>query len=144
MKKHIEGEKHSIAELMEIIEELRDPKTGCAWDAEQTLQSYKKCLYDEAGEVFEAVDKDDADNLCEELGDVLMILLSFAQLSKEKGRFDFNDVIDGVTDKLIRRHPHVFGDYKRPETAEESLELWKMVKKQEKERKEKKNQEKKK
>lgn len=131
-KKHTEGTVHTMDELLEIIHELRDPDTGCSWDAAQTHETLKKCLKDECEEVFEAIDKKDDENLCEELGDVFLQVLLNAEIAKERGAFTFDDVICGLTDKLIRRHPHVFGDEPRPETPEEALVLWKKVKEKEK------------
>lgn len=129
---HIEGDKHSMNELLEIIHELRDPETGCAWDSVQTHETLKKCLSDECEEVFEAVDKNDDENLCEELGDVMLQVLLNAEIASERGAFTFEDVINGLSDKLIRRHPHVFGDEPRPDNEEEALALWKKVKEKEK------------
>lgn len=123
---------HDLQELLEIIEVLRSPE-GCSWDREQTHESLKKCLSDETEEVLQAIDHQDDENLCEELGDVLLQVLLHAQIAKERGAFGFQDVVQMLSEKLIRRHPHVFGDVKRPETPEESLELWREVKKKEKE-----------
>lgn len=134
-KKYYEGEKHTFDELLEIIHCLRDPKEGCSWDSVQTHETLKKCLKDECEEVFEAVDNKDDENLCEELGDVMLQVLLNAEIAKERGAFSMDDVIDGLTDKLIRRHPHVFGDVKRPENPDEALKLWQDVKKKEKEMK---------
>ena len=104
---------------------------GCSWDRKQTFESLKPCILDEAREVAEAVDKQDMDNLCEELGDVLFNVLIYSQIAEEKGCFELKDVVDGVCEKMIRRHPHVFGEQKRL-SAEESLDLWNTIKKQEK------------
>lgn len=131
-KKYIEGEKHSIEELLEIIHILRDPEIGCSWDSAQTHESLMKCLRDECEEVVEAVDNKDDENLCEELGDVFLQVLLNAEIASERSAFTFDDVICGLTDKLIRRHPHVFSDVERPKTPEEALILWKKVKEQEK------------
>lgn len=131
-KKYIEGSKHSMEELLEIIHVLRDPNEGCSWDSAQTHETLKKCLQDECEEVFEAIDKNDDENLCEELGDVMLQVLLNAEIASERGAFTFDDVIQGLADKLIRRHPHVFGDEKRPDTPEEALVLWKKVKEKEK------------
>lgn len=133
-KTYIEKEPHDIGELLEIVEVLRSPE-GCPWDGEQTHVSLKKCLTDETEEVLQAIDNGDDDNLCEELGDILLQVLLHCEIAKERGAFSFSDVVQGLADKMIRRHPHVFGDVKRPETPEEALSLWKEVKKIEKERK---------
>lgn len=134
-KKFIEGNPHSMDELLEIIHILRDPDEGCSWDSVQTHETLKKCLKDECEEVFEAVDKNDDENLCEELGDVMLQVLLNAEIAAERGAFTMDDVIQGLADKLIRRHPHVFGDEKRPDNPEDALALWKKVKEMEKSKK---------
>ena len=136
MKEHngkvfIEGKTHDLNELLEIIEVLRS-ENGCEWDRAQTHQTLKKCLVDESQEVLSAIDNADDENLCEELGDLLLQVLMNAEIAKERGAFDFNKVVQGLCDKLIRRHPHVFGDEDRPSTPEESLKLWRKVKQKEK------------
>lgn len=121
---------HTFGELTEIMAKLRSDQ-GCPWDRAQSHESLKKCLADEVQEVFDAVDKNDMENLCEELGDVLMLLMLNGQIARENGAFSMDDVIDGVCRKLIRHHPHVFGDAKAS-SPEESLSLWKAIKEQEK------------
>ncbi len=133
-KTYVEGQKHDMAEFLEIIEILRSPE-GCSWDREQTHETLKKCMMDEANEVLVAVDNQDDENLCEELGDLLLQVVINAEIAKERGAFTFEDVVQGIVDKLIRRHPHVFGDVERPDTPEEALALWKQVKQIERERK---------
>ncbi len=133
-KVFIEGKSHDINELLEIVEVLRSP-CGCEWDRAQTHQTLKKCLIDESQEVLSAIDNKDDKNLCEELGDLLLQVLMNAEIAKERGAFDFSKVVQGLSDKLIRRHPHVFSDEERPSTPEESLKLWKKVKQIEKETK---------
>ena len=117
-------------EFVETIAALRAPG-GCPWDMEQTHESLKPCLLDEAQEVLEAIDAKDDENLCEELGDVLLQVVMHAQIAAEEGRFTIEDVIRGVNDKMIRRHPHVFGDVK-VDSLEDQLKLWEEIKKQEK------------
>ncbi len=126
-KEYIESEKHDIGELIEIVHILRSPD-GCEWDRAQDFESMKKCLKDETEEVFDAVDKKDYKNLQEELGDVLLQVIMNSEIAKEQGLFDINDVVQALCEKLIRRHPHVFGDVAKPTTPEESLKIWKMVK----------------
>lgn len=123
---------HNMEELLDIITILRSPD-GCSWDREQTHESLKKCLTDETQELLEAIDGRDDVNLCEELGDILLQVLLHCEIAKERGAFTFADVVQALAEKLIRRHPHVFGEIKRPETPEEALELWKQVKKMERE-----------
>ena len=136
-KTYKENCEHTFGELLEVVEILRCP-SGCEWDRSQTFESMKECLQNESQEVLDAIDNKDYGNLCEELGDVLLQVLLNAQIAKEHGLFNFNDVVQVLTEKLIRRHPHVFGDVPRPSTPEESLALWKMVKAKEKELKNKK------
>ena len=126
-----ENKPHNMEELLEIITVLRSPE-GCEWDRAQTHDSLKECLTDETKEVFQAIDNRDDANLCEELGDILLQVLLHCEIAKERGAFSFEDVVQVLADKMIRRHPHVFGDRKRPETPQESLELWKSVKEKEK------------
>ena len=125
-------EKYTYEQLLEIIAELRSDH-GCPWDRAQTHESMFKCLRDECEETIEAIENKDDENLCEELGDVLLQVLLHAQIAKEEGRFDMSDIIDGLAKKMVRRHPHVFGDAKAS-TSEESLNLWAEIKKQEKEK----------
>lgn len=131
-KKYIEGTHHDMNELLEIVHCLRDKETGCSWDSAQTHESLKKCLKDESEEVFEAIDNKDDENLCEELGDVLLQVLLNTEIASERNAFTFDDVICGLSDKLIRRHPHVFADEPRPDNPEDALALWKKVKEKEK------------
>lgn len=133
-KVYIEKEKHNIEELVEIVNVLRSP-VGCEWDRAQDFDSMKECLTNESNEVLQAIDNKDYNNLKEELGDVLLQVVMNAQVASEQGLFDFNDVVQVVCEKLIRRHPHVFGDEPRPTTPEENLALWRKVKQIEKERK---------
>ena len=121
---------YTFNDLVNIIAELRSDH-GCPWDREQTYESLKKCLADEAQEVYDAVDNHDMENLCEELGDVLLQVMLNSQIAREEGVFTRDDVIDGLCKKMIRRHPHVFGDAKVNST-QEGLALWNEIKEQEK------------
>lgn len=107
-------------------------ENGCPWDRRQTHESLKECLTEEAGEVLAAIDNQDDENLCEELGDLLLQVVMHAQIAAEENRFTIEDVVRGVNEKMIRRHPHVFGDEK-VESVEEGLNLWEQIKRQEKE-----------
>ena len=120
-------------EFVATIAALRS-ENGCPWDRKQTHESLKECLVEETGEVLEAIDKKDDANLCEELGYVLLQVVMHAQIAAEEGRFTIEDVINGVNEKMIRRHPHVFGDIK-VSSVEEGLDLWEQIKQQEKEAK---------
>ena len=118
--------KYSIDDLVEIIRLLRTPE-GCPWDREQTHESIKKNFIEETYEVIEAINKQNPTMLREELGDVLMQILLHAQMETESGSFNFDDVVDEVAQKLIIRHPHVFGD-EHCESAQEVLQTWDRVK----------------
>ncbi|MFN2748240.1 nucleoside triphosphate pyrophosphohydrolase [Bacillus sp. z60-18] len=113
-----------------VIRELRGPN-GCPWDQKQTHQSLKKYLIEECYEVLEAIDEDDPDHLVEELGDVLLQILLHAQIGEDEGFFAIDDVIRGVTEKMIRRHPHVFGDVAVRDEAD-VIANWEEIKKREK------------
>lgn len=126
-------QKYDFADLVNIIARLREPD-GCPWDRKQTHESLKKCLLEESQEVIEAIDSKDDDNFCEELGDLLLQVVMHAQIAAEEGRFTMDDVVQGISEKMIRRHPHVFGDAK-VSSVEEGLALWDSIKKQEKENK---------
>ena len=129
-------EKYTYEQLLEIIAELRSDH-GCPWDRAQTHESMIKCLRDECEEVVEAIEKKDDENLCEELGDVLLQVLMHAQIASEEGRFTMEEVVDGLAKKMVRRHPHVFGDAPAAMTPEEGLATWKAMKEKEKKEKEK-------
>ena len=133
-KEYIEKNKHDVNELIEIVQILRSPD-GCEWDRAQNFSTMKKCLKDETDEVLSAIDNQDYKNLQEELGDVLLQVVMNSQIAEEEGLFNFSDVVQTLCEKLIRRHPHVFGDIEKPKTPEESLKLWKMVKEIEKQNK---------
>ena len=132
-KIYTEKAKHDLNELIEIVAILRS-ENGCEWDKAQTFESMKKCLSDETEEVLQAIDNKDYKNLKEELGDVLLQVIMNAEIAKEQGLFTIEDVVQTLSEKLIRRHPHVFGDEPRPTTPEESLKLWRKVKEIEKNR----------
>ncbi|MCJ7752846.1 MAG: MazG family protein, partial [Armatimonadetes bacterium] len=115
-----------FSELVAIMARLRSP-SGCPWDREQDHRSLRPCLLEETYEVFEAIDRDDPDALCQELGDVLLQVIFHAQLAEEAGRFDIGEVVQGLRDKLVARHPLVFGD-SSAETPEEVLHQWDSLK----------------
>ena len=118
--------KYTYEDLLNVIARLRGPD-GCPWDKQQTHESLRKCMIEEAYETVEAINLKDDDNLKEELGDVLLQVVMHARIAGEAGRFDMTDVVDGVTRKMIRRHPHVFGSAKA-QSAGDVLELWDSVK----------------
>ncbi len=108
-----DGPPGEISTLLAIMAKLRDPETGCPWDVEQDFASIAPYTIEEAYEVADAIQRDDRDDLCDELGDLLLQVVFHAQMAKEEGSFDFDDVVAAVTAKMIRRHPHVFGDIDR-------------------------------
>ena len=130
MKRELK-EHYSFEELRDIVAELRGPE-GCPWDRAQTYESLKKCTADETQEVLDAVDHHDMENLKEELGDLLLQVIFYAQIAADEGHFTLDEVMNGLGRKLVRRHPHVFGDEKA-ENAEEALDLWYKIKAMEKE-----------
>ena len=99
-----------ISRLIEIMAALRDPVSGCPWDIDQNFTSIAPYTIEEAYEVADAIDRRDMDDLCEELGDLLLQVVYHARMAEEEGAFSFGDVVEAVTTKMIRRHPHVFGD----------------------------------
>ena len=124
---------YTFEDLKQIMKTLR-AEDGCPWDRAQDHDTLKKHLVEECAEVLEAIDAHDTENLCEELGDVLYQVMIQSQIASEQGLFTVEDVIDGLCEKMIRRHPHVFGDAVA-DTPEESLDLWNEIKKQEKAKK---------
>lgn len=123
-----------IQELADIIKKLRS-EDGCPWDREQTHKSLRPCIMEEAAELLAAIriyeKTGDAENMQEELGDILLQVLLHSQIASEAGLFDLQDVIDGISEKMIRRHPHVFGDV-TAETSTKVLQNWEEIKKKEK------------
>lgn len=122
-----------IAALLETVAALRDPETGCPWDIEQDHQSITDCLIDECCELLQTIDRGDMEHMEEELGDVLLQVVMHAQIAKENGHFDFNSVCHEINAKLVRRHPHVFGEGKVKD-SEALLEQWEAIKLAEKKR----------
>jgi len=121
---------NSIVELRKIVARLRAPG-GCPWDREQTHASLKSGLIEEAYEVIEAIDHNDDEHLCEELGDFLLQVVLHCQIASEENRFDLDKVADLVAEKLVRRHPHVFGDVKAAD-SDAVLKNWDQIKREEK------------
>lgn len=123
----------SFGRLHEIVSILRSPG-GCPWDREQTHESIRKNLIEETYEVLETIDDDDPDHMCEELGDLLLQIMLHSQMEEETGTFTVYDVIQELNEKLIYRHPHVFGNLSA-EDAEAALNNWEAMKAEEKKRK---------
>lgn len=109
------------------MDKLRQPETGCPWDVEQTFETIAPYTIEEAYEVEEAIRNKDMPSLCDELGDLLFQAVFHAQMAKEAGHFDFSDVVQGVSEKMVRRHPHVFGD-KSIEDADAQTSAWEQQK----------------
>jgi tetrapyrrole methylase family protein/MazG family protein len=109
-------------ELVNIVARLRSPE-GCPWDREQTRETLKPYLVEEFHELIDSLDDDDQEGIKEELGDLLFQIVLQCQLSREEGTFDIHDVIDGICRKMVRRHPHVFGEHKM-DTAADVAEWW--------------------
>lgn len=122
-----------ISRLIEIMEALRTPETGCPWDIVQTFETIKPYTIEEAYEVADAIERNDMDDLCEELGDLLLQVVFHARIAEEMGEFSFGDVVHAVTSKMIRRHPHVFAvsDASTPETVKLQWDTIKTVEKRE-------------
>ena len=120
-----------IDRLLAIMAALRTPKTGCPWELEQNFATIAPYTIEEAYEVADAIERDNLDDLKEELGDVLLQVVFHARMAQEQGAFDFGNVVETLTQKLIRRHPHVFGD-EHGNTAEAVKGLWDRIKAEEK------------
>jgi ATP diphosphatase len=120
-----------IARLLEIMRALRTPVTGCAWDLEQTFATIAPYTIEEAYEVADAIQRGDLADLREELGDLLLQVVFHARIAEEAGAFAFGHVVEAITRKMIRRHPHVFGE-RRDWTPDEVKASWKRIKAQEK------------
>ena len=116
-----------IVELLNLMERLRDPDQGCTWDKKQTWQTILPHTIEEVYEVADAVDRNDAAALRDELGDLLFQIVFMAQIAKEQNLFDFNDVVQGVTQKMTRRHPHVFGEVTY-QNEREQKQAWESIK----------------
>ncbi|MFZ7142937.1 nucleoside triphosphate pyrophosphohydrolase [Avibacterium avium] len=122
--------KHNIQDFLQLIAQLRNPNGGCPWDLEQTYQSMIPCLLEESYEVVEAIEQQNTANLREELGDLLLQVVFFSQLATEDKLFTFDDVVNEVAEKILRRHPHVFGEEKA-HNEQEALSHWNKIKAEE-------------
>lgn len=117
----------TVDDLLRVMVALRDRTTGCPWDVEQTLSTIIPYTIEEAYEVADAVDRGASDDLCDELGDLLLQVVFLSRIAEESGDFDFGDVTEAICDKMIRRHPHVFGDQKVADAQEQTL-AWEALK----------------
>jgi tetrapyrrole methylase family protein/MazG family protein/ATP diphosphatase len=123
-------DKRPIDRLLEVMARLRDPERGCPWDVEQTFATIAPYTVEEAYEVADAIERGDLRDLKEELGDLLFQVVFHSRMAEEDGAFAFDDVVEAVTTKLVRRHPHVFADA-GARTAEEQTVAWEEIKAQE-------------
>lgn len=121
----------SFDRLVEIVDRLRDPQNGCPWDLKQTPESLVPNFIEELYECVEAIDHGDFDHLREELGDLLLHIVMQVRIAREHDRFDFVQVLEGICDKLVRRHPHIFGDGATLTDAGEVKMNWERLKKKE-------------
>lgn len=128
--------KSQFEKLKDVIADLRHPETGCPWDLKQTHESLLKYLLEESYEFIEAVEHNDPKKMEEEIGDVLLQVLLHSQMASEKGWFDIESVSARLSEKLIRRHPHVFENKDSSISAEQVLINWEIIKKEEKKREE--------
>jgi ATP diphosphatase len=103
-------EQYSVNDLLDIMRTLRDPQSGCPWDIKQTFESIAPYTIEEAYEVSDAINRENMHDLCDELGDLLLQVVYHAEMAKEDNEFSFKDVVNAICHKMIRRHPHVFGD----------------------------------
>ena len=117
-----------VARLREIMRRLRDPETGCPWDIVQTFDTIAPYTIEEAYEVADAIARGDTDDLRDELGDLLLQVVYHARMAEEAGAFGFDDVARAICDKMVRRHPHVFGDESRDKTPERQTADWERIK----------------
>jgi MazG family protein len=125
------GEKgHGIDALLRVMARLRDPETGCPWDAEQSFATIAPYTIEEAYEVADAIARDDMAALKDELGDLLLQIVYHSDMASEQGRFAFGDVVEAITEKMIRRHPHVFAEFGLRETFR-NTPMWERIKAEE-------------
>jgi ATP diphosphatase len=126
---------NSIEKLLTLMEKLRTPKTGCPWDLKQTNASIAAYTLEETHETLDAIERDDMNNLKEELGDLLFHIVFHSRIAQERGEFDFDQVVEGIVAKMTYRHPHVFDQNHQANTDEETLkQQWQELKEKEKEK----------
>jgi len=135
---------YSLSDLLYLMTRLREPETGCPWDMAQSYKTIAPSTIEEAYEVVDAIESEDYGQLREELGDFLFQVIFYSELAREEGRFEFSDIVDGLTGKLIRRHPHVFpdGDLNKTFSGERSADdeqkikaQWEAIKREERNQK---------
>ena len=124
----IKNPKGGMPRLIEIMRALRDPDAGCPWDIEQTFETIAPYTIEEAYEVADAIERENWSELRGELGDLLLQSVYHTQMAAEAGLFDFNDVANDISDKMVARHPHVFGDESREKSADQQTQDWEKIK----------------
>ncbi|MBL4692419.1 MAG: nucleoside triphosphate pyrophosphohydrolase [Magnetovibrio sp.] len=120
-----------LSGLLELMAKLRSPEGGCPWDIEQTFASIAPHTIEEAYEVADAIDQGEMTAIKDELGDLLFQVVFYAQMAKEQGDFDFFDIVEGITEKMVRRHPHIFADQTGINSADDQIANWESLKEQE-------------
>lgn len=139
MAKDLIKTRYTLDDLIAIMAQLRNPQGGCPWDLKQDFKSISPYTIEEAYEVVDAIDRGDKNDLCEELGDLLFQVVYHAQMASEEEAFVFDDVVQAISEKLVRRHPHVFGDDDLKSDVEIKV-MWDRIKRQEKSAKERSEQ----
>lgn len=119
---------NSLEELLSTFKKLRNPDTGCPWDREQDFKSIASCAIEEAYEVADAIERENWEDLKNELGDLLLQTVYHTQIAEEENLFNFNDVINQISEKMIQRHPHVFGEENRNKSASQQIKDWESIK----------------
>lgn len=127
---YMTGYKDKIERLVNIVRHLRSPE-GCPWDRKQDHITLKPMLIEESAELLDAIDANDTENIKEELGDILMHIVFHSTIAEESGKFTFSDVINDISEKMERRHPHIFGGKDKMGNADEVIELWQEIKAEE-------------
>ncbi|WP_081275016.1 nucleoside triphosphate pyrophosphohydrolase [Xanthomonas graminis] len=127
---HVTAARYDLPALLEIMARLRDREHGCPWDLEQDFASIAAYTIEEAYEVADAIDRNDLGELKDELGDLLLQVVFHAQMAREQGAFGFDDVVTAICDKMVRRHPHVFGDSQVADAEQQTLN-WEQIKRNE-------------
>ncbi|MEM8593974.1 MAG: nucleoside triphosphate pyrophosphohydrolase [Pseudomonadota bacterium] len=128
----LQNQPFQLQDLLDVMSRLRDPDNGCPWDLEQTPQTLVKYTLEECYELIDAVESNDIDHVVEELGDVLLQIVFYCQLAQEQGQYNFSDVVQGITQKMIRRHPHIFSSQPETLSKDEVLSNWDRIKQAEK------------
>lgn len=124
---------NNIDKLIDLMEELRDPETGCPWDIRQTSASIARYTLEETHETLDAIERGDTSNLKEELGDLLFHIVFHSRIAEENNEFNFDDVVEGIVSKMTRRHPHVFGEGRGKKLDEATImKMWQTIKQAEK------------